>query len=69
MTGHKIHRLKTNGAFGSPAWVKYLQKHGILHEMTAPYSSAQSGLVECAIRTTIKDVHSLLQDSGLGHFY
>jgi hypothetical protein len=40
-----------------------------MHEFTAPYSSAQNGLAECAIRTTIDDVRTLLCDSGLGHSY
>ena len=69
MTGRRIRRLKTDGAFGSAAWIEYLQKNGILHEPTAPYSSAQNGLAERAIRTTIEDVRTLLQDSGLGHSY
>jgi hypothetical protein len=40
-----------------------------MHEFTAPYSSAQNGLAEHVIRTTIDDVHTLLRDSGLGHSY
>jgi hypothetical protein len=35
----------------------------------APYLSAQNGLAERAIRTTINDVHTLINDSGLSHFY
>src|SRR6266511_3355874 len=38
-------------------------------EFTAPYSSAQNGLAERAIRTMMDDVHTLLQDSGLSHSY
>ena len=51
------------------AWKEYNQKHGITHELSAPYSSSQNGLAEQAIRTTMDDVHTLLRDSGLGNSY
>ena len=69
VTGRKICRLRTDGAFDSATWKEYLQKQGISHEPTAPYSSSQNGLAERAIRTTIDDVRTLLRDSGLGHSY
>jgi hypothetical protein len=70
LTGQKICRVQTDGAFESPAWRDYYyQQYGITHEVTAPYSSAQNGLAERAIRTTINDVRTLLCDSGLGHSY
>jgi Reverse transcriptase (RNA-dependent DNA polymerase)/GAG-pre-integrase domain len=69
LTGQKIRRLRTDGAFITSAWNAYLQKHGITHEPTAPYSSAQNGLAECAIRITLDDVCTLLRDSGFGHSY
>ena len=69
LTGKKIRRLRTDRAFESAAWMEYCQRHGITHEFTAPYSSAQNGLAERAIRTTIDDVRTLLRDSGLGHSY
>ena len=65
----KIRRLRTDRAFDSAAWRDYCQKHGITHEFTAPYSSAQNGLSERAIRTTMDDVRTLLRDSNLGHSY
>ena len=68
-TGKKICRLRTDWAFDSVAWNEYCQCHGITHEFTAPYSSAQNGLAERAIRTTIDDVCTLLCDSNLGHSY
>ena len=40
-----------------------------MHKFTVPYSSAQNGLTEHAIRTTIDNVHTLLCDSNLGHSY
>jgi len=68
MTGRKICRLRMDRAYTSAAWEAYCQKHGIIHEFMALYSSAQNGL-EHAIRTTLDDVHTLLQDSGLAHSY
>ena len=64
---NRLRRVRSDGAFGSPAWVEYYKAHGLVHEISAPYSSAQNGLAECAIRTTIEDVRTLLHDSGLGH--
>ena len=69
VTGKKIRRLRTDRAFESSAWGEYCQQHGITHEFTAPYSSAQNGLAEHAIRTTIDDVRTLLHDSNLSHSY
>ena len=68
-TGRKIRRLRTDRAYESSAWGDYCRRHGITHEFTAPYSSAQNGLAERAIRTTIDDVRTLLRDSSLGHSY
>jgi hypothetical protein len=69
MTGRKIRRLWTDRAYESIAWKEYCQRHGITHEFTAPYSSAQNGLAKCAVRTTIDDVHTLLNNSNLSHSY
>ena len=69
LTGRKIRRLRTDRAFESAAWEEYCRTHGITHEFTAPYSSAQNGLAERAIRTTIDDVRTLLHDSNLSHSY
>jgi len=41
LTGWKIHRMRTDGAFESAAWQEYCKSHGITHEFTEPYSSAQ----------------------------
>ena len=69
LTGRKIRRLRTDCAFESAAWGDYCRQHDIVHEFTAPYSSAQNGLAERAIRTTMDDVRTLLRDSGLSHSY
>ena len=49
LTGRKICHLRTDQAYESAAWENYCQSHGIIHEFTAPYSSAQNGLAEHAI--------------------
>ena len=69
MTGRKIRKLRTDGAFGSAAWEAYCQQHGITHEVTATHSSSQNGLAEHAIRTTMDDIRTLLRDSDLSHSY
>ena len=56
LSGHKIKRLRTDRAYNLTAWRDYCLKHRITHEFTAPYSSAQNGLAECAIRTMMDDV-------------
>jgi hypothetical protein len=69
LAGKKIQCICTDGAFDTLSWRNYIQTHGITHELSAPYPSSQNGLAECAIRTTMEDVHTLLQDSGLSHSY
>ncbi len=53
--------------FNSRAWTEYFKTHGIIHKTTAPYSSAQNGLAEQALRTILKDVRAYLHDSQLPH--
>jgi histone deacetylase 1/2 len=69
LSGRKVRRIRTDHAYDTSAWKDYCRTHGIIHEFTAPYSSAQNGLAERAIRTTMDDVRTLLCDSGLGHSY
>ena len=49
LTGQKVRRLRTDGAFDTSAWRTYDQKLGITHELSAPYSSAQNRLAEHAM--------------------
>ena len=69
LTGRKIRRVRPDQALDSNDWKEYCQKHSIIHEFTAPYSSAQNGLAERAIRTTMDDVRTLLKDSRLSHSF
>ena len=69
LSGCKVRWLWTDHAFESMAWEDYCHSHNILHEFLAPYSSAQNGLVERGIHTTMEDIRTLLKDSGLGHSF
>jgi len=69
LTDRKIRRLRTDRAFETSAWEDYCKLHNIVHEFLAPYSSAQNGLAERAIRTTMDDIRTLLRDSGLSHSF
>jgi len=69
LSGYKVHRICTDRVYDTSAWGDYCLCHGIVHEFTAPYSSAQNGLAERAIRTTMDVVHTLLRDSGLSHSF
>ena len=55
--------------FDTSSWTEYCKQHSIIHEFLAPYSSAQNGLAEHAIRTTMDDVRTLLRDLGLSHSF
>ena len=69
LSGRKVRRLRTDRAYELSAWKEYCHQHGIIHKFTAPYSSAQNGLAERAIHTTMDDVCTLLRDSAFGHSY
>ncbi len=69
LTGKKIRRIRTDCAYDTHAWEAYCISHNIVHEFTAPYSSAQNGLAERAIHTMMDDIRTLLRDSGLSHAY
>ena len=69
LTRKKVHQLRTDWAYDLVAGEKYCQTHGIIHKLTALHSSAQNGLAEHVIRTTIYNVQTLLHDSNLSHSY
>lgn len=45
-TNRRIRRLRADNAFAGSKWVDYCKEHGIILELTAPYSSAENGLAE-----------------------
>ncbi len=69
LSGRKVRKIRTDRAYDTLAWKDYCQRHGIIHEFTAPYSSAQNRLAEQAICTTMDNMRTLLKDSGLDHAY
>ena len=60
LSGCKVRRICTDRADDTSAWKDYCQHHAIIHDLTTPYSSAQNGLAECTIRTTMDNVRTLL---------
>ncbi|KAF5366087.1 hypothetical protein D9757_012381 [Collybiopsis confluens] len=68
-SGKRIRTVLTDNAFVSKAWEDYFTSHDIHHVTTTPYSSAQNGLAERAIRQITEDMRANLRDSGLGPSY
>jgi len=60
-----IFRTDNGGEYTSRSFEKYLQDQGILHQYTAPYSSAQNGKVERVHRTLWNRNRATLSSSGL----
>ncbi|XP_063368169.1 uncharacterized protein LOC134656539 [Cydia amplana] len=46
-------------------FTEYLQKHGIIHQTTVPYSSSQNGTAERAFRTLFEKARCMLQHASL----
>ena len=46
LLNRKVRRIHTDWAYDTSAWRDYCLHHRIIHEFTAPYSSAQNGLAE-----------------------
>jgi hypothetical protein len=70
-TGKKLLRVRTdNGTeFKNSVWEEYFAANGIIHEYTAPYTSASNGVVERANRTLMDLARAMLQDAQLPEKY
>ncbi|CAK5266798.1 unnamed protein product [Mycena citricolor] len=66
-TGKRVKHVRVDGGgeFNNKTWSTYLGEEGIILEVTTPHSSAQNGVGERGIRTTISLARCLLADSGL----
>jgi transposase InsO family protein len=70
-TGKPLKRIRTDEGteFDNKLWREYLAEHGIIHEMTSPYSSSGNAVAERANRTIMDRVRTVLHDAGLPGTY
>lgn len=61
----KILRSDNGGEYKSLAFSKYLEKEGIQHQLTAPYSPQQNGVSERKNQTIMEMTGCLLMEKGL----
>ena len=59
-TNLKSLRTDGGGEYTSAAWQSYVQEKGISHQLTAPYSPQQNGMVERLNRTLLEKMRCLL---------
>lgn len=66
-TGESLKVLRTDngGEFCNNDFDQYLQKHGIKHQKTAPYTPQQNGVSERFNRTIVEKTRCMLIDAGL----
>ena len=66
-TGKSIKRIQTDEGmkFTHTMWKTYVDKQGIIHELTTTYSSASNGVVECYHHTIIECVCVCLHKARL----
>ena len=66
-TGKRIKILRTdNGSeYTSKHFEKYLKNRGIQHQKTVPYTPEQNGITECANRTIVERVRTMLHEQHL----
>jgi hypothetical protein len=70
-TGKQSKRIRMDEGpeFDNRLWREYLAEHGIIHEMTSPYSSSGNAVTERANRTVMDCVRTILHDAGLPGTY
>jgi Integrase core domain len=70
-TGKPLKHVRTDEGleFDNKLWREYLAEHGIIHEMTSPYSSSGNTVAEHANRMVMDCVQTVLHDAGLPGTY
>jgi hypothetical protein len=70
-TGQKLCGLRTDrgGEFNSTSFLKYCLEKGVQHQLTAPYSPQQNGVVECRNSTVVGVARSMLKAKGLPNWF
>ena len=65
---YKVAKFRTDSEptiVGNTTWIEWLEKEGIVHEVAAPYSQFQNGVVERRIGILGKMTKAMLYTSGL----
>jgi hypothetical protein len=65
----KQNRMDEGSEFDDRLWKEYLAEHGIIHEMTSPYSSSRNAIAKHVNRTVMDCVRTILHDAGLPSTY
>jgi hypothetical protein len=66
-TDEKIKMVRTDNGkeYVNQDFIKFCKKHGIVHELTVPYTPQQNGVAERMNRTLVEKAKCLLFDAGL----
>lgn len=69
-SGQKIKVLRTDGGgeYTSTEFNNFCENHGIVHEVTPPYTPQHNGAVERKNRTLLNIVRCMLKSKGLPNF-
>nr|KYP61818.1 Retrovirus-related Pol polyprotein from transposon TNT 1-94 [Cajanus cajan]KYP63036.1 Retrovirus-related Pol polyprotein from transposon TNT 1-94 [Cajanus cajan] len=65
----KILRTDGGGEFTSGEFEGFCKEHGIVHEVTAPYTPQHNGIAERRNRTILNMVRSMLKEKNLPHSF
>lgn len=65
----KIFRTDRGGEYMGNEFKNYLKKHGIQHQLTAPYSPQQNGVAERFNRTVIEMAKTMLHNANLPYSF
>lgn len=68
-SGHMLKVIRTDrgGEFLSADFKSFCEKHGVKHELTAPYSPGQNGVAERKNRTLVEMARCMMREKGLSN--